>query len=84
MVVVVVVVINVGEAEGKDGVRNAVTANRDAAIPLGNEPIVGVLCKRGTIIKRSTAAPVPGVPDSSLYKGACSEGSLYIAQATKR
>ena len=78
MVVVVVVVINVGEAEDKDGVRNAVTANRDAAIPLGNELIVGVLCKRGTIIKRSTAAPVPGVPDSSLYKDACSGWSLLI------
>ena len=75
MVVVVVVVIIAGAAEDKDGVTSAVTMNRVAAIPLGNEFIVGVPCKRGTVIERSTAAPVPGVPDDSLNVE-CSEWSL--------
>ena len=75
MVVVVVVVIITGAAEDKDGVMNAITMNRVAAIPLGNELIVGVPCKRGTVIERSTAAPVPEVPDDSLKVG-CSDWSL--------
>ena len=73
----VVVIIVTGAAEDKDGVMNAVTMNNVAAIPLGNELIVGVLCKRGTIIKRSIAVPVPGVPDDS-PSVECSEWSLLI------